>query len=388
MMTTHIPRRWALFTGTGGILALAVSAWIGLHDPKQFAYSYLVSWLFYVSLALGALFFVLVQFAVRAGWSVATRRIAEHTMATLIILTALFVPVLLGLEHIYAWAGSEAATRDSLLQHKRTYLNSGSFYFRSLLYLVGWSTIAWWFRARSVRQDLTAEPAITRKLQSASAPALAWFGVTVTFASFDWIMSLEPHWYSTIFGVYFFSGCVVGSLGIQILLLAGLQRLGLLTGWIKADHFHDLGKLFFGFVIFWAYIAFSQFLLIWYANLPEETSFYAFRFNDGWMRATLVLLLGHFLLPFFLLLSREAKRNPLRLAAVAAWVLAMHYLDIYWLVMPTLHGAGVQFRLLDFTTFVGIGGLWLGSLLFLMGRVALVPIRDPRLSESLAFENS
>lgn len=388
MMTTQIPRRWPLFTGTGGILALAVSVWIGLHDPKQFAYSYLVSWLFYVSLALGALFFVLVQCAVRAGWSVATRRVAEHTMATLIILTALFVPVLLGLEQIYEWAGSEAATRDLLLQHKRPYLNWGSFCFRSLLYLAGWSILAWWFRARSAQQDVTGEPAITRKLQSASAPALAWFGITVTFASFDWVMSLQPHWYSTIFGVYFFSGCVVGFLAVQILLLAGLQRQGLLTGWIKADHFHDLGKLFFGFIVFWAYIAFSQFLLIWYANLPEETSFYTFRMNDGWMPATFVLLLGHFLLPFFLLLSRKTKRNPLRLATVAAWVLVMHYVDIYWLVMPRLHGEGVQLHLLDFTTFLGIGGLFLCALFFLMGRVAPVPIRDPRLSESLAFENS
>ncbi len=378
----HRLERWTLWAGAVGLAALAASFGLGLGDGRQLFHSYLVAWLFGLSLALGGLFFVLLQLVTRAGWSVAVRRLAEHTAGTLGLFLVLFVPLALSLGELYPWAGPEAGV-EVHGQHLRPDL----FLARSLAYLASWALIAGWVRRRSLAQDESRDPAVTRRLQSLAAPALVWFGFTLTFAAFDWVLSLDPHWHSTIFGVYFFSGTAMVGLAVLVLLVLGLGRAGLLAGVVTAEHRHDLGKLLFAFLVFWAYIAFSQYMLIWYANLPEETAWYAHRLAPGWKGVSVGLAVGHFVLPFFFLLPREAKRRPATLGAAAAWLLAMHYLDLYWLVMPGLHRQGVQPHLLDLLTLVAVLGLFLAAWGLLARRRPLVPVGDPRLAESLSFEN-
>ncbi|MFQ5700438.1 MAG: quinol:cytochrome C oxidoreductase [Acidobacteriota bacterium] len=368
-------------------IGLGVSAIIGIGQPAQLWRAYLVAYLFLLSLALGGLFFVLLHFATSAGWSVVVRRIAEHVMGTLPVLALLFLPLIFGLRALYPWSNPDIVAGDALLQHKQLYLNTGFFYLRAAFYLVTWSVLAWWFRAWSLRQDDSGEEAITLKLQRASAPALVVFGLTVTFAAFDWIMSLDPHWSSTIFGVYFFAGCVVAGLALLLILILWLQGRGLLTDMITLEHHHDLGKLLFAFVCFWAYIGFSQFLLIWYANEPEETEWYARRLHGGWSNLTIALAIGHFVLPFLFLLPRTLKRKRPLLLAAPYWLLVMHYLDLYWLVVPSLTRTRPGLHPLDLTVLGGLGGLFVAVLSFLMRQPGLVPLRDPRLEESLRFKN-
>jgi hypothetical protein len=209
----------------------------------------------------------------------------------------------------------------------------------------------------------------------------------VTFFAFDWLMSLEPEWYSTIFGVYFFAGSAMAFFAFLSLAMIAARRAGLLTEVLSAEHQHDVGKLLLTFVIFWTYMAFSQYLLIWYANLPEETVFFALRSAGSWRIASAALALGHFVVPFFFLLPRSVKRNAAPLAAVSLWLLAMHLLDLYWLVMPNLHPAGMAPSLLDATALIGCCGVFLATFGGALRRQALVPLRDPRLPESLTFEN-
>jgi hypothetical protein len=287
-----------------------------------------------------------------------------------------------------------AAAHDPNLAGKAAFLNPGFFYLRSAAYLVLWGAMGWWFRRRSLAQDSTGDPKVTRLLQSASAPALLVYAITLTLASFDWIMSLDPHWYSTIFGVYVFAGSTVAIFALVILLAVVLERRGPLAGVITPEHYHDLGKMLFSFVAFWAYIAFSQYMLMWYGNIPEETVWWGQRLGHGWLGFSVGLALVNFVLPFFFLLSRDVKRHRVTIGIAAVWLLAAHYVDVYWLVMPSLaaHGVGglgSGFRLdwLDLLALVAVVGLFLGTLGLLMRRSALVPVADPRLPESLSFEN-
>ncbi|MGD2115026.1 MAG: hypothetical protein PVG07_08235 [Acidobacteriota bacterium] len=377
-----------------GAVALAI-AW-GLGGARFYS-AYLTAYVYFLTLALGGLVFVLLQFVTRAGWSVTVRRLAEHVTGTLPLFLVLFVPVLVGMEELYPWVGATAGEagghgggHDALLAHKAPWLNAGGFTVRAALYLVLWGALGWWLRRESIRQDRgpsAGDPGITRRLQIVSAPGLVLYGVTVTLASIDFVMSLDPHWYSTIFGVYIFSGATVGILALLIVLAVVLERRrGPLAGMVTPEHYHDLGKLLFGFVVFWAYIAFSQFMLIWYGNIPEETVWFAHRLEHGWKPVTLVLALGHFVLPFFYLLGRDVKRRRIALTAGAVWLLAFHYVDLYWLVMPST-AAAFQPHWLDPVCMVAVGGLFAGVLGRLMSRPALVPVADPRLPESLSFEN-
>lgn len=382
----HLLTRLPLPAALVGAAAMAVSIFLGMTQTERFFQSYLVAFLFFVTLALGGLFFVLLQFVTRAGWSVAVRRVAEQVMSTLPLMLLLFVPLAFGVHQIWEWSHQEAVAADHLLQHKQPYLNETFFYLRSVVFLVVWAAMGWWFRKESIRQDETRDPHITRRLQSASAPALLVFAITLTLASIDWIMSVAPHWYSTIFGVYVFGGCVVAILSFLILLLLLLQKTNRLTNLVTMEHFHDLGKLLFGFVVFWAYIAFSQFMLMWYANIPEETLWFAHRWQHGWQPVSIGLAVGHFVLPFFFLLPVATKRRKTTLTGICIWLLAMHYLDLYWLVMPNLTES-FQPHLLDALTLLGTGGIFVAWLAMVMRRPALVPLHDPRLAESLTFEN-
>jgi hypothetical protein len=367
-----------------GIVACAI---LGAANPKQFFFSWLVSFLFFLSLALGALFFVLIQFAAQGGWGVVLRRIGETTFATIPVIAALFLPVLLGLHDLYEWSHAEAVAEDPLLRWKAPYLNVPFFLVRAALYFGVWSFIALLYYRGSRGQDATGDLRVSARLRRLAGPAIIVLALTQTFASVDWIMSLTPHWYSTMFGVYFFAGSFVGFIALLSVVAAAMRRAGLLDTVISVEHLHDVGKLLFAFTVFWTYIAFSQFFLIWYANLPEETIWYRARMEGSWMTVSLLLMAGHFVAPFFYLMGRSVKRNGATLAVGGAWLLTMHFLDLYWQVMPTLHPEGVRPSPLDVASLFAIGGCVVAAAGWLMRRQALVPLRDPRLGESLAFEN-
>lgn len=374
--------------GAGAALLGAIAcAMLGAANPKQFFFSWLVSFLFFLSLALGGLFFVLIQYAAQGGWGIVLRRIGETVFATLPGMAALFLPLLLGLHDLYSWSVPGAADHDPLLQWKAPFLNVPFFLIRAVIYFGAWSFIALLYYRGSRGQDETGDPAVSARLRRLAGPALIVLALTQTFASVDWIMSLTPHWYSTMFGVYFFAGSFVGFIALLSVVSVAMRSAGLLDTVISAEHLHDVGKFLFAFTAFWAYIAFSQFFLIWYANLPEETIFYKERLEGSWKAVSVFLMVGHFGAPFLYLMGRAVKRRGSTLAVGGAWLLAMHFLDLHWQIMPILHPDGFRPSALDVAAFVTIGGCFVAAVGWLLRRQALVPIRDPRLAESLAFEN-
>jgi len=380
----RVPRIAAIASGLG----LGASAALGLGaDSRQLCFSYLVAFMYFLSLALGGLFFVLLQHASRAGWSVVVRRIAENAMGTLPIVAILFLPVLLGAGQLYGWSHAEVIEQDAALSGKASYLNMPFFGVRALVFIGAWVYMARWFLRRSVDQDETGRTSNTRRLRWASAPALIVLVLTLTFASFDWMMSLDARWYSTIFGVYYLSGCLVAILALTCIVAIRMRRIGSLQRIVTSEHQHDLGTLLFAATMFWAYVGFCQYMLIWYANLPEEVLWYAHRMEGGWETLGITLVAGHFGVPFLLLMSRRSKRMSGWLAASALWLLAMHYLDLYYVIMPALHG-DVRPHILDVTSFVGVGAAFWCGFARLTARHCLIPKGDPRLPESVALESS
>ena len=383
----HAWNRLPVMGAVGALLGAAVCAILGAANPKQFFFSWLVSLLFFLSLTLGGLFFVLIQYAAQGEWGIVLRRIGETIFATIPVMAALFLPVLFGLHDLYLWTVPGAADHDALLRWKAPYLNVPFFLVRAALYFGIWSFIALLYYRGSRGQDATGDPRVSARLRRLAGPALIVLALTQTFASFDWIMSLTPHWYSTMFGVYFFAGSFVGFIALLSVVVVAMRQAELLNTIISAEHLHDIGKLLFAFTAFWAYIAFSQFFLMWYANLPEETVWFKARMEGSWMQASLFLMAGHFVAPFFYLMGRTVKRKGATLAAGGAWMLAMHFVDLYWQIMPTLHPEGIRPSVLDVAALVTVGGCFVAAASWLLRRQALVPLRDPRLAESLAFEN-
>jgi hypothetical protein len=382
---------WNRIPAIAGGLALLGAlgcAILGPANPRQFFFSWLVSFLFFLSLALGALFFALIQYASQGGWGIVLRRIWETTFATLPVMAVLFVPLLFGLRELYPWAVPGAADQDALLRWKAPYLNVPFFLIRAVIFFAAWCLIALLYYQGSRGQDRTGDPAVSARLRRFAGPSIIVLGVTQTFASIDWIMSLTPHWYSTMFGVYFFAGSFIGFIAFLAVVAVAMRRAGLLETIISAEHLQDVGKFLFAFMAFWAYIAFSQFLLIWYANLPEETIWYRARLTGSWEMVSILLMAGHFGIPFLYLMGRDVKRRGWTLALGGVWLLAMHFVDLYWQVMPTLHPEGVRPSVLDVAAFLSVGGCFVATAGWLLRRQALVPVHDPRLAESLAFENA
>ncbi len=355
-------------------------------DARQFAFSWLVSFSWFFTISMGALFFLMVQHLTGAGWSVATRRITENLAAAIPAAALLFLPVAFNLHSLYSWTDPAG---DPVVQGKTAWLNGSAFLLRAAAYLAIWSVLAEKLRALSVMQD--EEGGSIEAMRSAarwSAPGIVVAIVTVSLASFDWLMSLEPHWYSTIFGVYVYSGGALAAMGALALVLIALRRAGVLRNAVHAEHYHDIGKWIFALIVFWGYIAFSQYLLIWYANLPEETIWFRHRLTGSWKTVAAVLLFGHFIVPFLLLISRAAKRHLVVLGAAAAWILVMHYIDLYWIVMPVLHPAGVQPHWTDAAAFAATGGAFGMAVWTRMKREAAAPVGDLRLTESLEHHNA
>lgn len=386
--------RAVAFVGT----ALCALGWAA--SPERFAHSYLVAFWFATTLSLGGLFFVILQHLTRAGWSVTARRPAEWLASFLPVCALLFIPVVLLRYRLFgAWMGTPGtpgtpgtagtgALQDELLRSKSAFLNPPFFFARAALYFSVWGALAYFFSKSSREQDESGDLALTRRMRALSGPATLLFALTVSFAAFDWLMSLQPHWYSTIFGVYVFAGAAVAAFAALALMLIALQRSGALRQVSTVDHRHDVGKFLFGFTIFYAYIAFSQYFLIWYANLPEETVFYAVRWAGSWRAASLMLVLAHFPVPFALLLSRAGKRSGPVLGAAAGILLLAHYLDLYWLVMPLASPATAAPRPVDFAALAGPLGVLAGFVAWRAARGPLYPTRDPLLHEAVRLESA
>jgi hypothetical protein len=361
----------------GGLFVLALLAGATL-DRAQFFRSYLVGWLFWVGIGVGSLGLAMLNHLTGGLWGLVPRRFHEAAARTLPGMALLFLPVLLGASSLYTWANPEVVAVDALLQRKAAYLNVPFFAGRALLYFAVWGLLAWRLSSWSRQQDGGADPLRAGRLRGLSAVGLVLLSLTTTFAAIDWGMSLAPHWFSTIYGVLFIVGWTLSALAFTIILLSRLAGEEPFTKALQPVTVHDLGKLLLAFTMLWGYVNFSQFLIIWSGNISEETPFYLQRLQGGWQVVAVVLLVFHFALPFALLLSRPLKRNARALAAVAALMLLMQLVDLFWLIGPDLVGHGhedvpLRVHWMDLAAALGLGGLWL----FLFAR-------EPEVRELLA----
>ena len=358
---------------------------------QRFQASYLVAFLFVTSISVGGLFFVLIQHLARAGWSVVLRRIAELLAASSLWIALLSLPIVVplfwGSHSVFEWNDAHLIETDALIRHKRAWLNPSFFAIRTVIYFGIWIAFSRYLLSRSRQQDLTGTPDLTNRMQSVAPIATLLFALTANFFAFDFMMSVAPHWFSAIYGIYYFAGSVVASLAAMILVARWLQQIKVIGPELTTDHFHELGKLLFGFNFFWGYIAFSQYLLIWYANIPEETGWLIRRQNDGWEWISLILLFGHLFLPFFGLMSRKSRRSLTSLVFWSVWLLAMQWIDIYWNVIPQF-SRNPWPGLLDLLLLAGMSCLAFAAFLRTASNQSTVAIRDPRLAESLAFHNA
>ncbi|ABC80575.1 hypothetical protein [Anaeromyxobacter dehalogenans] len=376
----------AAAAGAAGLVVTALGAVVG--DPRRVLYAYLVAFVYWLGLALGALLLLGALHASNARWPVVLRRFLEHLPAVIPLFVVLFIPILLGRGHLFPWVDPHGLEGEVLhaVEHKRPYLNVPFFVVRAAIYFACWIGVAHLLRAWSLRQDEVGGHDLTRRQRALGAGSLPFVALTLTFAAFDWMMSLDPRFFSTIFGVYWFAGSFVGAFAV-VIIAGNATRLdpNQFGAHMNTEHFHSLGKFLLAFTAFWAYVAFSQFMLIWIANIPEEVPWYILRIEGGWKAVGVFLALFHFLVPFFLLMNRAITRVPGRLAKVAVWILFVHWIDLYWLVMPHLDPGGPRPSLWDLSAFVGVGGVTVAFALVRMRGTVAVPVRDPYLEDSLRY---
>jgi len=383
--------RWA--TGRNVLVLAALISIVAcvagyFQDPDRFFRSYLVAFTYVCAIGLGAFFFVMVQFLSGSAWSVTMRRIMENIMITLPVGALLFVPIAFGLNHIYPWTNATLLNSSELLRAKSGFLTDKFFIARTYGYFILWSIWIFAIYRQSIKQDGLRSIRQMHVASRWSAPGLFLAVAVGTLAAYDWLMTVEPSWYSTIFGLYYLADGAVLFFAVMILICLGFRKAGVLDKEINIEHYHDLGKWLFAMSCFYTYMAFSQFLLIWYANLPDETQFYRHRMPGTWLYISLSLPFIRFFIPFFTLISRPAKRNLKILSFMAVWSLIVVYLDLYWVVMPVYYPTGPQIHWLDFATLgavVSIAGLVFWSR---FRRRSMVPVGDLRLEQSLHFENA
>ena len=440
----RVPRRYqfaadsraALVAGGLGAAALVGAAAIGIPNGLTgFLFAYLIAWVFCVSVALGSLFFVMIQHLTKARWSTTIRRIPEAIAANFPLLALAGIPILLGMHELFHWTHADlfvkgSETFDPVLYGKRGYLNVPFFLIRYAVYFLIWSLVGGKLYAYSVRNDTAPSPDNTLKMRWWSGLGMPLFAVSMSFAGYDFLMSTDPHWFSTMFGVYFFAGGFLGALCLITFIALFLKRGGMVDTEITREHIQDMGKFMLGFTVFWAYISFSQYMLYWYANLPEEIVWFQKRFEAGWGAVALSLLFLHFALPFFVLLLRQAKRVYPVLAVVAVWLLVMHWVDLWWITMPAMLPHGIEhavtpehasaalqgaqpllaslqttvapstpapvmtlevvppgFPFVGLLAWVGLFGLMIAATFARLRRHALTPYADPSFRQSLRFEN-
>lgn len=370
-----------------GIVALAACVVGAVFAREQFFRSYLLGYLLVLGVTVGSLAILMLQHLTGGAWGLVIRRVLEAAGRTMPVMVLLFVPLLAGLTDLFLWARPEAVAADTALQAKRPYLNVPFFLVRAALYFAVWTGLAIVLSRMSAEQDEKPEaiaPARVRRFRLLAAPGLLLYGLTVTFAAVDWIMSLDPHWFSTIIGVLMMGGQGLSALAFAVAALAVLSRYEPLAGVVRPSHFHDLGKLLLAFVMLWAYFSFSQFLIIWSANLPEEIPWYLHRTHGGWQWIALLLVVGHFAVPFLLLLSRDIKRRAPVLMRVAVALIVMRLIDLFWLIAPNFHHERLHVHWMDVAAPLGLGALWLSVFVGQLRARPLLPVNDPYLEEALA----
>jgi hypothetical protein len=366
-----------------GVIALGVCLIGAFFSSAQFFRSYLFAYVFWIGIALGCLGVMMIHNLSGGAWGLVIRRFLEAGMRTLPLMLLLFLPLLFGLQSLYAWARPEALTQDPLLHHKSEYLNVAFFLVRSLLYFALWIGAALLLTKWSRKHDETADPRLFQRLRTLSGPGLIVYGLTITFASIDWLMSLEPHWYSTIYGVHFMGGHALSAFAFAILLAALLAAHEPLASVVQPSHFRDLGNLLLAFVMLWAYFSFSQWLIIWSGNLREEVTWYVHRTQGGWEWIALSLIIFHFAVPFVLLLSRGIKARIRALSVIAGAILFMRFVDIFWYTAPAFYPSAFQLHWMDVVAPLGLGGIWLATFIAQLRAVPLLPLQHPDVKEVL-----
>lgn len=385
LQVNRIQRR-ALIVGIGGLALCVVGAFL---NAGQFFQSYLMAYLFWLGITLGCLGILMLHHLVRGMWGLVIQRFLESGTRLIPLMALLFIPIgLLGLTHLYAWARPEVVANDELLQHKAIYLNIPFFLTRTVIYFLIWMAVMYGLNRWSRERGQTMDMPLIRRLQRLSGGGLVLYGGTVTLASIDWVMSLEPHWYSTIYGVIFLIGQGVSTLAFVIIVAALLANRKPLADLIATRHFHDLGNLLLAFVMLWAYVAFSQFLLIWAGNLPEEIPWYLHRTNGGWKWIGLFLIVFHFAVPFLLLLSRRIKRGIRAISTLAIAMIFIHLVNLFWIVAPAFHQKGFYLHWLDIVAPVGVGGIWIAAFVWQLQKRPLLPLDDPLLEKAFGPEQA
>lgn len=414
-----------------GALGMGIAAYGYRFDADRFPFAYLFGFFVALSLALGSLFFVLVLYMTKASWGITVRRVAELYIRPMWVFALLVIPLIFTVEHLFPWAGAKSHTDESaeqaeplaqqrgdaerepaglrdlpvanvakmdraerqaeqrVVEHKRFYLSKGFFFARLVAYIGLWMWMAHRYFTWSTEQDASRALENTAKAQNFSPLAMILFAVTITFFAFDWLLSLDATWYSTIFGVQVFAQCALFQMAALILTALLLGRSGLLGKAVNVEHYHDMGKLLFGWIVFWSYVSFAQFFLTWYSNIPDEVDWFHKRWDGSggsWMTTSIVIVLMHFFVPFWFLMSRNIKRRLGFLAAGAICMVLMHVVEVYWIVMPNLGPLAPS--LLDIGCLLGVLGVYLAAVLRGMQEYALVPVGDPRLTRALEFENA
>ena len=373
---------------------LGVVAFVGLAlcgagaaiDPKQFSYSWLFAFGFFFTLCAGCFFWTIVHYATDAEWTVVVRRQLENIAMLFAVLAIFFIPILLLRHYLYEWMNIPPG-KEANLDSKRAYLNLNFFVLRAVIFLGFFIIASFLLRKFSVRQDKDGNPRFTIWLRKVSFASLPMFAIAVTFGAYDWFLGVDYRWFSTMFGVYIFAGAAGSSMSLLVLVITALRNAGYLKNVVTVEHYHIMGKWMFAFSVFWAYIGFGQYMLIWYANMPEETKYFLVRNTESWWFLSMLLVVGRFFGPFAILLLQSIKKHPHQLRYVAAWILLMQMLDIYLVVLPALHGTGIHVSVWDFAALIGIGATLAFVYLRIVGKTSLFPVRDPRLVESLKLVN-
>jgi hypothetical protein len=369
-----------------GVVALAFCGAGLTLDKSQFFQSYLFGYLFWFGISVGCFSVVALHHLVGGGWGFVIQRILESGSRTLPLMFVFFLPLFFGMQDLYLWARPGAAV-DAILQQKAPYLNAPFFWIRAVFYFAVWGVFIYFLNKWSHAQDRTGYPLLTLKIEKIAGPALVFYVLTMTFAAFDWVMSLEPHWFSTIFGVIFVVGQGLTTLAFAIIGVRLLEKREPIASVIQTKHFHDLGNLMFAFVLLWAYVSFSQFFIIWSGNLPEEITWYVHRLHGGWGVMGMVIVIFHFFVPFVLLLLRKTKQRSKVLVKIAVAMFFIRMIDLYWTVAPNFNEGKFGVHWMDILAPLGIGGVWMAMFISQLKGRALMPVNDPRLAEAFAVRH-
>jgi hypothetical protein len=367
----------------GGVFLLALVA-IAFVNPTRFFQAYLVGWTFWTGISVGSLALLMLQHMTGGGWGFVIRRVLEAATRLLPIMAVLFIPVIIGAHSIYEWTHQDVLEAHPVVKFKTPYLNVTFFVIRAVVYFAVWIALAYLLNRWSLAQDRTADNRYTKNMRVLSGPGMVALIFTVTFASVDWYMSLEPEWFSTIYGFIFVAAWALSALAFVIAVMASLTSQDPMKRVVAPLHFHDLGKLLLALVMLWSYFAFSQYLIIWSGNLPEEIGYYIERTHGIWGAIIIAIGILHFAAPFLFLLSRDLKRNPRRLVLVAVLVLVMRMIDLLWMLEPAFHEH--KWFWVNIVALLGVGGLWLGLFAWQLGKRSLVPINDPQFESVMATD--